>query len=134
MASRTGKRTYTGIERASAWKQKPILPIPQLNPASTGASSTKCAGHSSCDDPNRWVAATRRAGAEAQTIGDDVDPELLALQYARDGSAAGRCLPTAAGNPGFNPAEPRLVAEQGAGLGLDQPRQLAPGGLFPRLG
>ena len=39
MASRTGKRTCTGIERASAWKQKPTLPIPRSNPASTGARS-----------------------------------------------------------------------------------------------
>jgi hypothetical protein len=37
MASRRGKRTCTGIERASAWKQKPTLPIPRSNPASTGA-------------------------------------------------------------------------------------------------
>src|SRR4051794_33731277 len=56
MVSRTGKRTYTGTERASAWKQKPTLLIPQPNPASTGASPARCVGRSSCDDPNCWVA------------------------------------------------------------------------------
>src|SRR3954469_24894044 len=38
MVSRTGKQTCTGIERASAWKQKLTLPILQSSPASTGAS------------------------------------------------------------------------------------------------
>jgi hypothetical protein len=74
MASRLGKRTCTGIGRASAWKQKPTLLIRQSNPTSTGAS------------------LARRAGADPQSGGDDLHPELPALQRAGARPAVAQAL------------------------------------------
>jgi hypothetical protein len=109
MVSRTGKRTYTGIERASAWKQKPTLLIPQSNPASTGASPARCVGRSPCDDPHRRVAAARRAGADAETAGDNAEPECQPCNSPVTIQPLGG-LPAPAGDPGFQGAEPAAVA------------------------
>src|SRR4051794_22999949 len=51
-----------------------------------GVPPARRAGRSSFHDPHRWVAA-RRAGADAETGGDDVEPELPSLQLAGDGPA-----------------------------------------------
>jgi hypothetical protein len=55
-----------------------------------------------------------RAGADAQTGEDDVDPELPALQLTGDGPAAGRRFPAPGGDLGFQVAEPAAVAQQDA--------------------
>src|SRR4051812_38361204 len=68
-----------------------------------GVTPARRASRSPCDDPHRWVTAARRAGADAETGRDEVDPELPALQLAGDGPAAGHRLPAPAGDPGFQP-------------------------------
>src|SRR3954468_1038665 len=66
----------------------------------------------------------RRAGADAETGGNDVDPELPAPQLAGDGPApgdgppAGHAPPAPADDPCFQAAEPAAVAQQDAGVGL----------------
>src|SRR3954471_25062124 len=60
----------------------------------------------------------RRAGADAETGGNDVDPELPALPLAGDGPAAGDGSPPPADDPCFQAAEPAAVAQQDAGVGF----------------
>src|SRR4051812_21939849 len=81
------------------------------------APPARCS-RSSRYDPHRWVAAARRAGADAQPAGDDVDPELPALQLVGDDPAAGRRLSQPGGDPDFQTIGAGPVAEQDAGFGL----------------
>jgi hypothetical protein len=59
----------------------------------------------------------RRAGADPQPGGDDIDAELPALQLAGDDPAARCRLPASAGDPGLEAA---AVAQQLARLNLGQ--------------
>jgi hypothetical protein len=75
--------------------------------------------HLGCHDPHRWAAVAQCVGADAKTTaGDDVEPELPALQLASDDPAVGCRLPAPAGDPGFKPADPAAAAQQDAGVGF----------------
>jgi len=56
------------------------------------------------------VTPARCAGTDAETGGDNVEPELPPLQLTGNGPAAGRRLPPPASDPGFQTAEPAAVA------------------------